>query len=117
MNVRLHQARRWALLAGIPAIILGVLVYTYIGRQPRTYAATATLYVEQASNTGSSLPGLADPYNSQLLVPTYAQMITDPVLAPTVDRAMAQRYPGYRLEGHSVSSSRSTTTDTQLVSV
>ena len=117
MNVRLHQARRWALIAGIPAIILGVLVYAYVGRQPRTYAATATLYVEQASNTGSYIPGLASPYESQLLVPTYSQMIMDPVLAPTVDRMMARRYPGYRLEAHSVSSTHGTTTDTQLVSV
>lgn len=114
----LHQARRWILLAVLPAAIVGSLAYLYTHHQPKVYQASATLYVEVATSSTSGAPGGTDIGSSISLVPTYAQMITEPVIESAVDRAMAHSYPGYRVEDHGVKVSQpAALQDTQLITV
>lgn len=113
-----YHIRRWTLLAMLPALLIGALTYLYTARKPKTYQATAILYVQQSANLTGSAGGGTDVQTSQAVVPTYTQMITDPVLAPAVDRIMEQRYPGYHLEAHGgARASQSPGTSTQLISV
>jgi non-specific protein-tyrosine kinase len=124
MNLGLYfyQARRWVLLAVIPAMVVGLLAYFYLNRQPKIYPATVTLYVQQPSNTGSTLSPGNDVFNSEALIPTYSQMLTSPVVANAVNNSMAAQYPGYRLENHQLSvggnsTDPNTTVNTQLMDV
>jgi len=109
----LHQVRRWALLAILPAALVALVTYGYTVREAKQYDTTAILYVQQPS-TGSSVPGSTDVITSQALIPTYTQMIGSPVITNQVDRVMKSSYPGYRLENHSLKVAAAGTLATQL---
>ncbi len=111
----LYQGTRWVVLAIVPAILLGVVGYLYGDRQARTYQATATLYVQQSSQTGSGLVGNTDPFSSGQLALTYSQMITDPTIERAASRSLASTYPGYVIGGVS-SSQQAGTQNSQLFS-
>ncbi|GAC1324340.1 MAG: hypothetical protein NVSMB22_13020 [Chloroflexota bacterium] len=120
MNVSLTilRARRWLLLCLLPALLAGTLGYFYTHHQAPTYQASATLYVEVAASSNNGAPGAADISNSMLLVPTYSQMINDPVIVSTVDRQLAARYPGYHLIKQDVKVAQpQSLQNTQLVTV
>ena len=69
VDVYLHEVRRYVLLALVPALLCGLVVYRYTKNVPRTYVASATLYVEQPS-LSQGIPDGIDINGSQLLVPT-----------------------------------------------
>jgi len=120
VGLYLHQARRWVLMAILPAVLVTLASYLYTKHEPKTYQTSAILYVQQPES-GGTVPGATDIYGSQAVIPTYSQMITSPVIAQEVDRAMAPKYPGYRLEGHGLSVGQSgslaSQPNTQLMSV
>ena len=95
-----QRAIRWLVLAALPATIAAILGYQYARHQPNIYQATATLYVQQAVAGSSGLPSGTDVNGSSALAQSYSQMIVDPAIFASVDRAMAGRWPGYVLEGH-----------------
>jgi non-specific protein-tyrosine kinase len=102
MNLKLYLlvARRWIIFAILPALVVAAAAYLKTARQAKTYETSATLYV-QVPDTSS--PGNTDVYASQQLIPTYSQILTLPAIAHATDRAMAARYPGYRIEAHGLS--------------
>lgn len=112
MNIKLYLliARRWALFAVLPALIVFAAMYVKTARQPKTYQTTATLYIQVPD---ASSPGSTDVYTSQALIPTYSQIIQLPAIAQAADQMMAKRWPGYRLESHGMSSGQSGVTGTQ----
>jgi capsular exopolysaccharide synthesis family protein len=116
----LHLARRWTLAAIIPTMIVASLAYLYTKHEPKQYQTTAILYV-QVPQTGGSTPGGTDVYSSEALIPTYSAMISSPVIAARVDRAMASTYPGYHLGNHGIKvdagGAASGTVQTQLMDV
>jgi len=95
----IHQARRWVLLAILPGLVLGALFYWNTNRQPRTYAATATLYVQQAAAGAGGPSAVVDVGVSTLLAPTYASLINQPEVYNAANRLMAPRWPGYQITG------------------
>jgi polysaccharide biosynthesis transport protein len=111
------QLRRWALLAVLPALVVGVLGYAYTKHEPRTYQASTTLYIQPASNPLDTSSSVVSTQASLIVAPTYLQMITNPVLARAVNRMMAAKYPGYRLQIHTVSASQPPGTVTQLLTI
>jgi polysaccharide biosynthesis transport protein len=102
IGLYLHVARRWVIFAILPALVAGAAGYVLAKHQPKVYQSSAILYVQQP-DPGSLTPGSTDIYTSTAVIPTYAQMITSPVIARAVDRAMSKQYPGYALESHSLS--------------
>lgn len=100
------DVRRWIAWVVLPTIAVVVLVYAYDAHRPKLYRATAKLYVQQAT-TQAGTTGLEDVQASQQLAQTYTQMVSDPVIAPAVDRILAPRYPGYRLSDVKLSASGS----------
>ena len=93
----LHQARRWVLLAILPGLVLGALFYWNTNRQPRTYAATATLYVQQAAPGTTGPSAFIDVGQSAMLAPTYASLITQPEVYLAANRLLAGKWPGYQI--------------------
>lgn len=111
----LHQARRWVLLAILPGLVLGALFYWNTNRQPRTYAATATLYVQQAAQ-GTGAPSAAiDVSGSAALAPTYASLISQPEVYNAANRLMAPKWPGYRIGSAGITTNQPA--QTQLIQV
>lgn len=104
LGVYLRYARVWILIAVIPAIIAGALGYVYTKHQPRTYAATSTLLVQQSVVSGATISGIPDPIGSAQLAQTYSQLATQQVVAQAADKLLAKQYPGYRVEDHGLSS-------------
>lgn len=116
IHLYLYYARKWGGLVLLPALVFGVLAYVLTSQQTKQYQAGATLYVQQASAAGA--PGSTDINGSSLLAPTYSQMITNPVLAQSVDAALAARYPHYHLQPAQMSAQQQITQQqTQLVTV
>jgi succinoglycan biosynthesis transport protein ExoP len=101
MNIELYlyNARRWALWAVLPALLVAVAGYFYTRHEAKTYQTSTTLYVQEP-NSGGGVPGSTDIFTSEALIPTYSEMINSPVIATHVDTALATKYPGYRLENH-----------------
>ena len=66
-----YLARRWILLALLPAVVACLLTYVYTARERKVYQATATLYVQQNSNPLGA-PSNVDVQTSLALGPTYA---------------------------------------------
>lgn len=98
LGLYLYQGRRWLLAAVLPALLAGILAYGWTARQPKTYRATATLYVLPQQTT-SLLPSTSDVGVFQS-IPTYTSMIQSPVVARAADAALQASYPGYRVEKH-----------------
>jgi capsular polysaccharide biosynthesis protein len=93
----LHQARRWVLLAILPGLVLGALFYWNTNRQPQTYAATATLYVQQAAAGVTGPSAFVDVGGSTMLAPTYASLINQPEVYTAANRLLARMWPGYQI--------------------
>jgi polysaccharide biosynthesis transport protein len=121
MNLGLYtyEIRRWVLFAIIPALLVGALAYIRTAHDPKTYQATATLYVAAQDASTSGVSGNTDITASQQLVPTYSQLASLPVVQDEVNRSLAAQYPGYSVHGLSVGSSGSagTGTQTQLINL
>jgi non-specific protein-tyrosine kinase len=103
LGLYLYQATRWTALAVLPAVIVATAGYVYGKHQPKTYQATATLYVQQSSQTGTGLSGSTDPYSSGQLASNYTQMITDPTILTVANRTLDKKYPGHATGGVSAS--------------
>lgn len=98
----------------VPALVLAGLYYLYSNHKARIYAASTTLYVQQPASTNQNV-GSVDIPGSSLLAPTYSDMITDPVITTQVDQLMSKSYPGYRIEGHSLTTDQKPGSSTLLV--
>lgn len=123
MNIALYlyTARRWALWAVLPALLVALASYLYTRHEPKTYQTSAILYVQEPSS-GGGVPGGTDIFTSEALIPTYSEMINSPIIATHVDAALAGKYPGYRLENHGLTagglgSAPSQNSSTQLMNV
>ncbi|MFN8524202.1 MAG: Wzz/FepE/Etk N-terminal domain-containing protein [Chloroflexota bacterium] len=78
--------RLWLWLVPVGALLLGALSYVVSTLIPPTYAATATVLVQQQA-TSVSGPQYQDVLASERLARTYAQMVlTQPVLEPVAKR-------------------------------
>lgn len=115
VGLSLYQGARWLLMAVIPALLVGAAGYMYGRDQPKTYQATATMYVQQSSPTGAGLVGSSDPFASSQLASSYSQMIVDPTIAAAASKTLAAKYPGYSAGGVS-SSQQAGTANSQLFS-
>jgi len=104
MNLGLYtfEIRRWVIFAILPALLVGALAYERTAHQPKTYQATATLYVAAQDASTSGVAGNTDITASQQLVPTYSQLASLPVVQDEVNRSLAGKYPGYSVGGLSV---------------
>ncbi|HEX6509227.1 MAG TPA: polysaccharide biosynthesis tyrosine autokinase [Chloroflexota bacterium] len=116
----LYQIRRWVLFAIAPALLVIVATYLYEHHLPKQYQTSALLYVQVPGD--QSQPGSTDIYTSQALIPTYAQMITSPVVTQAVDRDLAKLYPRYAIESHGLKvaglgSTPSAPVNTQLMTI
>jgi len=111
----LHQARRWVLLAILPGLILGALFYWNSNRQPRTYAATVTLYVEQAAAGSAGPSAVIDVGNSTMLAPTYASLIDQPEVYNAANRLLARKWSGYHISPAGITTNQPA--QTQLIQV
>ncbi len=105
----------------VPAVLVALASYFYTAHEPKVYQTSATLYVQEP-DTGGGVPGGTDIYTSEALIPTYSEMISLPVIAVDVDKALAKKYPGYRLENHNLTagglgSLPSASASTQLMTV
>ncbi len=108
-----HQARRWVLLTILPGLVLGALFYWNTNRQPRTYAATATLVVQQAA-PGTGGPSAAiDVGGSTMLAPTYASLINQPEVYNRANRRLARKWPGYKISPEGITTNQPA--QTQLI--
>jgi len=94
-----HYARRWTLVAVIPAILVAMLGYVRTASQPRTYQATAVMYVQKSTSSGLGGSGAIDVYASGLLASSYSQMVDYGVIARRASRSLANKYPGYQVSG------------------
>lgn len=99
LSVYLHHARRLALFALLPAIVVALLVAVIDGAQPKQYQATSTLYVQQA---GSAASGLAQ---NIAAANEFATLMQPSIVAPDINRLMHKRYPGFYLDYKSYSTS------------
>ena len=111
----LHQARRWVLLAILPGLVLGALFYWNTNRQPRTYAATATLYVQQAAAGVTGPSAFVDVGGSTMLAPTYASLINQPEVYTAANRLLARMWPGYQIGSGGITTNQPA--QTQLIQV
>jgi capsular exopolysaccharide synthesis family protein len=107
---------RLAIFALVPALIVAVVTYVIVGREPKVYNATATLYVSLSAAPNTSA-GTIDVLTSTQLVPTYIQMIKAPVITSVVNQQMARQYPGVRSGIRSVTVSQPQGTNTQLITI
>jgi len=94
-----HYARRWILVAIIPAVLVAMLGYARTASQPRTYQATAVMYVQKSTSSGQGGAGAIDVYASSLLAGSYSQMVGYGVIARRASRLLANKYPGYQIGG------------------
>jgi uncharacterized protein involved in exopolysaccharide biosynthesis len=93
VGLYLYQARRWTFFALLPAVAVAGGAYAFTKHQPKTYQASAVLYVQQAQNTPSlGVSGGTDPSASSQLAQTYSQMITDPTIQTVVRTQMIDKY-------------------------
>ena len=111
----LHQARRWVLLAILPGLVLGALFYWNTNRQPRTYAATATLYVQQAAAGAAGPSAIIDVGQSNLLAPTYAALMNQPEVYSAANQLLARKWPGYQIGAAGITTNQPA--QTQLIQV
>lgn len=95
---------------------MGGVGYAYGKGQARSYQSTATLYVQQASQTANGLSGSTNPYTSAQLAQTFSQMITDPTIAARANQILAKQHPGEAIQGVS-SSQRAAQTGNQTFDV
>lgn len=100
----LRYARLWILCAVLPALAAGALGYLTTKAEPKTYQTSASLYVQQATQSGIGISGVQDLYASSQLAQTYSQLAVQPIVEAAADRLLAKKYPGYRLEDHSLQS-------------
>jgi non-specific protein-tyrosine kinase len=100
----MRYARLWVLIAVFPAIAAGALGYLQVRSQPKTYSASASLYVQQPASSGVGISGVQDIYASSQLAQTYSQLAVQPVVQAEADRLLAKQYPGYRVEDHGLQS-------------
>lgn len=94
-----HYARRWTLVAVIPAVLLAMLGYVRTASEAKTYQATAVMYVQKSTSSGQGGAGAIDVYASGLLAGSYSQMIGYGVIARRASRLLANKYPGYQVGG------------------
>ncbi len=99
IGVLRHYARRWALVAVIPAVLMAMLGYVRTASEPKTYQATAVMYVQKSTSSGQGGAGAIDVYASSLLAGSYSQMIGYGVIARRASRLLANKYPGYQVAG------------------
>jgi succinoglycan biosynthesis transport protein ExoP len=113
----LHLARRWLVIAIVPAILAGAAAYALTARQAKIYEATVVMYVQQPTNPFSTYGTGTDVQSSLQVAPTYTQMLSGnkDVLAPMVNADMRPRYPGYNLAQHTLTASQPSTALSQLV--
>lgn len=84
------------------------IAYAFTARQPPTYRAAVTLYVQQPSTAVAGAVGPPDVLASTALAQTYSALINDPMVEQGADRLLERRYPGYRVEDHNLTSAAST---------
>jgi capsular exopolysaccharide synthesis family protein len=112
--------RRWILFAIIPALIIGALDYARTNAQARTYATCTQLYVQTPDNSAAG-SGTANVNEALMLIPTYVQMVTSPVVEADASKIVARRYPGYDISSYAPSASTGqsdpTFTTVQLMNV
>lgn len=99
VGVLRHYARRWALVAVIPAVLMALIGYARTASEPKTYQATAVMYVQKSTSSGQGGAGAIDVYASSLLAGSYSQMIGYGVIARRASRLLANKYPGYQVGG------------------
>lgn len=99
VGVLRHYARRWTLVAVIPAILVAMLGYARTASEPKTYQATAVMYVQKSTSSGQGGAGAIDVYASAALASSYSQMVGYGVIARRASRLLANKYPGYRVGG------------------
>ncbi len=94
-----HYARRWALVAVLPAVLVALLGYARTASQSKSYQATAVMYVQKSTSSGQGGGGAVDVYGSGLLAGSYSQMVSYGVIARRASRLLANKYPGYHVGG------------------
>ena len=94
-----HYARRWILVAVIPAVLVAMLGYARTASVPKTYQATAVMYVQKSTSPGQGGGGAIDVYASTALASSYSQMVGYGVIARRASRLLANKYPGYQVGG------------------
>lgn len=99
VGVLRHYARRWSLVAVIPAVLVALLGYGRTASQPKTYQATAVMYVQKSTSSGQGGAGAVDIYASNALAGSYSQMIGYGVIARRASQLLANKYPGYQVGG------------------
>jgi len=78
--LRIAQRRWWILLLGI--VIVALPIYLYTDAQPRTFRASALVFVNQSATANEIT--YSDAMLSQQLVKTYSRMATEPVVLDEV---------------------------------
>jgi len=99
IGVLRHYTRRWALVAIIPAVLMALIGYARTASEPKTYQATAVVYVQKSTSSGQGGAGAIDVYASNLLADSYSQMIGYGVIARRASRLLANKYPRYQVGG------------------
>lgn len=102
----LFRARQVTVFVLLPTLVVTTCGYVYAAAQHPTYRATATLFVERAPGLGLSSTTGPDIPTAVQLASVYGEMIVNPTLDLSVDRKMQAKYPGFRLEDDTVSSSQ-----------
>ncbi|HZT97146.1 MAG TPA: polysaccharide biosynthesis tyrosine autokinase [Chloroflexota bacterium] len=109
----LHHARRWVAFAIIPAVVLALLAYLYEDSVPKTYQATAVLFVQESSTaigTGGIQPTTQD---SEQLAAAYTQLINAPVIINNVQHLLASRYHGFKVSHDQITAASSQSSTAQ----
>lgn len=103
VNVRslVSQARRWAVLVVLPALVVTSLVFLYIRHEPKIYQATTSLYVQQAPGAAIS-PALSTQMGSVQLAQGYAELATNPAVESAANQLLAATYARYRIQDHNL---------------
>ncbi len=104
LSTYLRYTRLWILFAVLPALVAGALGYLNTRAQPKTYNASASLYVQQPTQSGIGVSGVQDLYASSQLAQTYSQLAVQPTVEAAADVLLAKKYPGYRIEDHGLQS-------------
>jgi len=94
-----HYARRWALVAVLPAVLVALLGFARTASEPKMYQATAVMYVQKSASSGQGGAGAVDIYASNALAGSYSQMIGYGVIARRASQLLANKYPGYQVGG------------------